>query len=230
MLFVDDLLITGNSDDKINETKSQLRQRYEMKDLGPVTRYLGVQIDKLEEGYFLHQSDYTEQLLREAGMSDCRPSHIPLPEGTVLLSDMSSPHVDVTNYCCLVGKLIYLTNTRPDISYSVGVVSRFMASPQQAHLDSVLHILRYLRSTTQLGLLYRCNPTPHLAGYTRSAGPWDLVGFTNADWGACQETRRSVGGYLFIFAGGPISWSSKRQTTVSRSSTESEYKSLSNGA
>lgn len=78
--------------------------------------------------------------------------------------------------------------------------------------------------------MYRRSSTPHLAGYTRSAGPWDLVGFMDADWGACQETRRSVGGYLFVFVGGPISWSSKRQTTVSRSSTESEYKSLSNGA
>lgn len=230
LLFVDDLLITGNSNAKIDETKKQLKQQYEMKELGPVTRYLGVQIDTLPDGYFLHQQNYTDQLLLDAGMTECRPSAVPLPEGTVLFTDMSAAPVDSTHYSRLVGKLIYLTNTRPDISYFVGIVNRYMVAPQQPHLDAVRHILRYLRATSDFGLLYSRTSPSQLQGFTSSNGPWSITGFTDADWGACQETRRSVGAYLFLFAGGPISWSSKRQLTVSRSSTESEYKSLSNGA
>lgn len=111
MLFIDNLLIIGSSDDKINETKTQLRQQYEMKDLGLISRYLSIQVDSLSDGYFLHQTDYIEQLLCEVGMSECHPSSIPLPEGTVLLSDMSSPQVDAVHYSRIVGKLIYLTNT-----------------------------------------------------------------------------------------------------------------------
>lgn len=181
-----------------------------MKDLGLISRYLGVQVDSLPDGYFLHQTDYTNQLLRETGMSKCRPLTIPLLEGTVLLTDMSSSKVDTIYYNCVVGKLIYLTNTRPDISYSVGIVSRYMVTPQQSHLDAVLHSLRYLRHTTDYGLLYKQSLTPHLFGFTRAGGPWDLIGFTDVDWGACQEARRSIGAYLFVFGGGPISWSSKR--------------------
>lgn len=104
-------------------------------------------------------------------MSECRPSNIPLPEGTVLVSEMSTPSVDVAYYLRLVGNLIYLTNTRPDISYLVGVVSRFMASLQQSHLDAVMHILRYVCHMTHFGLLYGHTPTPHLASFIRSSGP-----------------------------------------------------------
>lgn len=93
------------------------------------TWYLKVQIHSLSDGYFLHQADYTKQLPREAGMSKCRPSTIPLHKGIILLSDMSSSIVDATYYSRVVGKLIYLMNTQPNINYFVGIVSRYMAPP-----------------------------------------------------------------------------------------------------
>lgn len=138
--------------------------------------------------------------------------------------------IDPTNYNRLISKLIHLTNTRPDISYSVGIVSHYMVSPQQPHLDAIHHILCYLWYTSDYGLLYQREPTPQLQGFTWSTGKWDLTRFTNMDWVACKETRRSIGAYLSLSTGGPIAWSSKRQAIILQSSTEWEYKSLSNWA
>lgn len=163
-------------------------------------------------------------------MSESRPSIVPLPEGTMLFTDISATPVNSTQYSCLTGKLIYLTNTHPDISYSIDVVSRYMTLPQQPHLEAIYHILRYLWHTPDLGLLYRRSSPSPLQGFSSSIGPWDLTDFTDANWGPCHETRRSVGAYLFLFTGGPISWSSKQKLTISRSSIELEYKSLSNAA
>lgn len=152
-------------------------------------------------------------------MSECRPVAIPLPEGLTLSAETNTKEVNSTYYCKLVGRLIYLTNTRPDLSFSVGLISRFMQAPQQAHLDAAMHIVRYISSTTDFGIFYKKN------------GTLQLQGFTDADWGnACPDTRRSTGGYVYKLSDGPITWSSKRQPTVSRSTTEAEYKALSEGA
>lgn len=104
-------------------------------------------------------------------MLECPPSTIPLLERMVLLSDMSSLDVDTTYYSHIFGKLVYLMNMQPDINYSIGIVSWYMVSPQQSHLDAVLHILRYLQHTTDYGLLYRKKFTPHFVGFTHVVGP-----------------------------------------------------------
>lgn len=118
----------------------------------------------------------------------------------------------------MVGKIIYLTNTRPDLSFAVGLVSRFMHNPKEDHMQATKHIFRYLRHTTHYGIFYRCN------------APITLSAFTDADWATCPTPRRSVGAYLVTLGDNPISWHSKRQATASKSSTESEYLALSSGA
>jgi hypothetical protein len=140
-----------------------------------------------------------------------------MPPGLLLITDMDSPPTDPHHYSQIVGKLIFLTTTRPDIAYAVSSVSRYLSSPQQAHLNAVYHILRYLKKTADYGLLYSKQNRPLAQGYT------------DADWASCPETRRSTGGYLFTLLGAAITWQSKRQLTVSRSSTESEYILLSSG-
>lgn len=217
LLFVDDLLVTGNDPEMISAVKQQLSTKYKMKDLGFVTRYLGIEFVDTSDGIFLHQQTYCEQLLQDFDMTDCKAADVPLPAGTVLLSDTSTPDVDVTFYCKLIGKLIYLTNSRPDLAYAVGILSRFMTRPQQKHLDSARHVLRYVKSTLDYGLLFPRSATLSLTGYTDS------------DHAACKETRRSIGAYLFQFAGATVTWSSKRQSTVSQSTTEAEYRALSDG-
>jgi hypothetical protein len=189
-----------------------------MKDLGPIKKYLGISFEQVPKGIFLHQKDYATSILRDFGMQDCKTSPIPLLEGLVLVKDTHSPPVNSSYYYKLVGKLIFLTITRIDLAYAVSRVSSFMAKPQQAHLDAVLHILRYIKGTLDHGILYK------------AGAPIKVSGFTNADWGSCPDTRRSMGAYVFTLAGGPISWQSKKQLTVSRSSIESEYRALNDGA
>lgn len=148
-------------------------------------------------------------------MHNSKCEYTPVPEGQVLTSQTGTPSVDITDYCHAVGKLIFLTNTRPDIAYAVGVVSRYMAHPQQRHWEAVKHILRYLKGTMDYGIHFQHSASPVLHG------------FADADFLGCPDTRRSRGAYLIQLAHGPISWSSKLQSTVSDSTTEAEYKALS---
>lgn len=218
LLFVDDLLITGNNPTQIAEVKLQLSNKYKMKDLGLVHRYLGIEFQKTTSGIFIHQQNYSQKLLTDLDMQHCKPAAVPLPDGLILTSDTSTAEVDATHYCRIIGKLIYLTNTRPDLAYSVGILSRFMSRPQQKHLEASHHVLRYIKATTDYGLFF-----PKSDSLT-------LIGYTDSDHAACKETRRSIGAYLFQFAGSTITWSSKRQSTVSQSTTEAEYRALSEGA
>lgn len=219
MLFVDDLLITGSSPTQIQDMKALLAKKYKMKDLGAVKKYLGVEFDRTQSGgLFLHLTNYTHDLVKEYHMQNCRQEFTPLPLGLTLDVDTATPAVDPSIYCRVVGKLIFLTHTRPDISHAVGIVSRFMKAPQQAHWDSVSHLLRYISTTADFGIHYS------------NSGSHSLTGFTDADYLSCTSTQRSIGAYVFTLASGPISWSSKQQATVSDSTTEAEYKALSEGA
>ena len=219
VLYVDDLFLSGGDPQKITWLKTQLQTQFDMTDLGLVTKYLGVEFRRLSDGsYHQSQQAYVKDLLQEFGMHHSKPAHVPLPHGLRLLTDMNSPPTNLHHYCKLVGKLIFLTTTRPDLSYAVSIVSKYMATPQLAHLDAVKHILRYLQHTSDYGLLYK---------HQAPTGLRSIHGYTDADWATCPETRRSTGGYLFSLAGASITWQSKRQQTVSRSSTESEYVALS---
>jgi histone deacetylase 1/2 len=215
---VDDLFLTGSSPTLISWIKQYMHQEFDMQDLGRVQRYLGLTFEHTDLGTFLHQRDYTASILQDFTMEDCKPAPTPFPDGQILTSDMHSPPTDITTYCKLIGKLIFLTVTRPDIAFSVSRLSSYMASPQLAHLEAAKHLLRYLQGTLDMGILYR------------SGSPITISGFTDADWGSCTDTRRSMGAYIFTLAAGPITWQSKKQLTVSRSSTESEYRALSDGA
>lgn len=219
MLFVDDLLITGSNPSRIQQMKLLLGQKYRMKDLGAVQQYLDVKFDRTQSGgLFLHLTNYAQDLLTEYNMLNCRREFTPLPVGLVLNVDTATPPFDATTYWRAVGKLIFPTHTRPNISHADGIVSRFMQSPQHAQWDVVSHLLRYLSSTPDFGILY-----------SRSSSP-SLTGFTDADYLSCSSTRRSIGAFVFTLASGPVSWSSKQQPTVSDNTTEAEYKALSEGA
>ena len=216
VLYVDDLFLSGGNLQQIQWLKTKLHTQFDMSDLGFVTKYLGVEFRRLpDSSYHISQKDYIHDILQDFDMLQAKPEHVPLPPGLRFLSDMDSPPTNLHHYCKLVGKLIFLTTTRPDLSYTVSTVSRYMAAPQHAHLEAVKHILRYLRHTSDYSLLYQHQKSQPIQGYT------------DADWATCQETRRSTGGYLFTLAGGSITWQSKRQLTVSRSSTESKYVALS---
>lgn len=155
MLFIDDLLVTGNNPACISQIKDTLQEKYQMKDLGLVQHYLGIEFLRTSSGLLLHLRTYIQQMLEETGMSDSRIEFIPLPLGHLLMSETNTPTVDVIDYYHIVGKLIFLLHSHPDISYAIGVVSRYMSKPQQSHWESVLHILCYLNYTRDLGIFFK---------------------------------------------------------------------------
>ena len=147
-------------------------------------------------------------------MENCTPSYTPLSKGLILSKDSHTPPVDATIYRMLVGKLLFLTKTRPDISHAVSVVSRFMQNPQEAHLQAAKHVLRYVRRCPDLGLFFKQREENRLHGYT------------DADYGQDIDDKISVGAYIFFIGNSPISWNLKKQNSTSRSSCESEYRAL----
>ena len=162
MLYVDDLFITGSNDKLIAWLKRFLHIEFDITDLGKVQRYLGISFEQVILGTFLHQHDYTQSILYEFGMADCKPAPTPLPESNILTTDMSTPYIDSHYYCRLVGKLIFLTVTRPYIAYAVTRLSTHMARPQESYLDASKHVLHYLQGTSDFGILYRADSLPDI--------------------------------------------------------------------
>lgn len=155
-------------------------------------------------------------ILERAGTSDCKPCSTPVDTHAKLFADGSAV-ADATQYRSLTGALQYLTFTRPNISYAVQQVCLHMHSPREPHLTAVKRILRYLRGTLDLGLtLHRISPTT------------ELIAYSDADWAGCPDTRRSTSGYAVFLDYNLVSWCSKHQNTVSRSSAEAEYRGVTN--
>lgn len=187
-----------------------------MTDLGDIHHFLGVNVTRTSDGLFLSQQQYALELLDRANMLQCNPVPTPIDTRSKVSSTAGSPVPDATLYRRLAGALQYLTLTRPDISYAVQQVCLFMHDPRDAHMQLVKRILRYIRGTSHFGLqLFRS--TTH-----------DLVAYSDADWAGCPDTRRSTSGFCVFLGSNLISWSSKRQPTVSRSSAEAEYRAVAN--
>eukprot|EP00253_Pinus_taeda_P029516 PITA_29516 len=207
-------IIYGNADNLIKEIKQQMSQVFEMKDLGDLHYCLGLEVWKDSGQTFLTQGKYERTLLERFRMEQCKTSATPLQQNLKLSSDDGTKQVDATLYRQLVGSLIYLTTTRPDLAYSVSVMSQFMSRPLDSHWNAAKCVLRYLSGTCNYGLLYIDISDVTLAGYSDS------------DWAGNLDDRRSITGYAFSIGSGVISWSSKKQSTVALSSCEVEYQAL----
>ncbi|XP_021991493.1 secreted RxLR effector protein 161-like [Helianthus annuus] len=146
----------------------------------------------------------------------CRPSSLPMEQNLKLGKCDDEPRVDPNQYRRLVGKLLYLQATRPDITYAVNVLSQFVNDPRQSHMDACNRVLRYLKTTPGQGILIP------------KGGGTNLIAYCDSDWLCCPFTRRSRTGYLLLLGGAPISWKSKKQSVVSRSSAEAEYRAMAN--
>ena len=153
-VYVDDIIITGDDEKEVNHLKKNLSEEFEVKDLGQLRYFLGIDIARSPKGIVLSQRKYVLDLLSETGMLGCRPSSTPIDPNHKLCAESGDP-VNKETYQRLVGRLIYLCHTRPDISYAVSVVSRYMHDPRSGHLDVVYRILRYLKSSPGKGLISR---------------------------------------------------------------------------
>ena len=217
LLYVDDIILTGNDSAAISTLITQLASNFELKDLGPLRYFLGLQIEYTTSGLFVHQRKYLTDLLSRFHMMDCKAASTPFvsqhkPSG----SSATSLH-DPTHFRSMVGALQYATFTRPDIQFAVNQVCQFMHSPSSNHLVAAKHILRYLKGSLDLGIFFQL-------------GPLHLTAFTDADRAGDPHDRRSTSGLTVFLGNNPITWLSKKQHTVSRSSTEAEYRSLATGA
>ena len=181
-----------------------------MKDLGELRYFLGIEIIRTEEGIWLSQRQYALDMLSKYGMADCKPISMPLDQNLKLQADEGQVLEDVTMYRKIVGSLIYLTISRPDLSYVVGLESQFMQLPRKPHLDAVRRTLRYVSATLDYALFYEASMELQLYGYT------------DADWAGSGCDRRSTSGFMFSLGSAAITWSSKKQPTVALSSIEAE--------
>ncbi|KAD6119214.1 hypothetical protein E3N88_10485 [Mikania micrantha] len=214
LIYVDDVILVGNDLELIKHTKKQLHEKFSIKDLGPLKYFLGIEVARTRKGLVLSQRKYTLDILQESGQLGCKPSAFPMEQNLKLSDGAEEERVDASMYRRLVGKLLYLQATRPDITYAVNLLSQFVADPRENHLNAVIRVLRYLKATPGQGILLP------------KEGDTRLVAYSDADWLGCQTTRRSRTGYLLLLGGAPISWKSKKQSLVSRSSAEAEYRAM----
>jgi len=218
LVYVDDIIVASSAENATAALLQDLREEFALKDLGDLHYFLGIEVSKVREGIVLSQGKYANELLQRVGMTQCKPVSTPLSTSEKLsLHDGSSlgPE-DATRYRSIVGALQYLTLTRPDIAFSVNKVCQFLHAPTTVHWAAVKRILRYIKQCTQVGIkIHRSTSTL-------------VSGFSDADWAGSVDDRKSTGGFAVFLGSNLVSWSSRKQNTVSRSSTESEYKAVAN--
>jgi hypothetical protein len=208
------MIITGDDVQGIQNLKRFLGQHFEMKDLGPLGYFLGFEVSSSSDGYYLTQAKYTSDLISRARITNSKIVDTPIEYNNRLNTHDGKPLPNTTIYRQLVGSLVYLTVTRPDISYAVHIVSQFMATPRSLHYTVILRILQYLKGTWFHGLHFS------------SQSSLTLQAYSDANWVGDPTDHRSTTRYCFLFGDSLISWRSKKQFVVARSSTEAEYRVL----
>ena len=218
-VYVDDLIIIANTSEEMAKIKEILSVRFKMTDMGKLHYCLGITIVQEEEQQclWIHQKQYISKLLVKYGMTEAKTVSTPTDISVKLrMDDKHSKQVDQVMYQSIVGSLLYAAVvTRPDISQAVGVISKFSSRPTEAHLTAAKRILHYLKGTDNLAVKYQ------------KSDNGTLIGYADADWAGDPEDRHSTSGNLFLMGEGPISWLSKKQTTVALSTSEAEYVSVS---
>ena len=214
LVYVDDVILAGNSLDEITATKTFLSNRFKLKDLGQLKYFLGIEVARSKNGIALCQRKYALEILEDTGFLAAKSSLFPVDQNLSLTQGDGELLTDPSQYRRLVGRLIYLTITRPDLVYAVHILSQFMDKPREPHLSAAHQVLRYIKRTPGQGI------------FLPSTGNIELTAYCDADWARCKDTRRSITGYCVMLGNAPVSWKTKKQTTVSRSSAEAEYRSM----
>ena len=217
IIYVDDMIITGNDREEIGALREKLFEEFEMKDLGKLKYFLGIEVLRSSLGIFISQKKYILDLLAETGLVDCKPVDTPMMVNHGLQIREGVQLADQGLYQRLVGKLIYLSHTRPDIAYAVGVVSQFMHQPQVDHMEAALRIVKYLKGSPGRGVLFKQN------------GHLKIEAYTDADWAGNPNDRRSTSGYFTLVGGNLVTWKSKKQKVVALSSAEAEFRGIARG-
>jgi hypothetical protein len=204
IIYVDDMIITGDDQEGIEQLEKRLSKEFEMKNLGGLKYFLGIEVAK--EGISLSQRKYVLDLLAKTGMLDNKLIDTPIMQNHKLGIFPDQVPTNKERYQRLVGRLIYLSHTRPDIAYAVNVVSQFMHAPSKDHMDAVYRILRYLKGAPGIGIYFKKN------------GHLEVEGYTDADWAGNITDRKSTSGYFTFVGGNLVTRRSKKQNVLALSS------------
>ena len=207
-VYVDDLLVTGEKDSDISKFKEHMMHYFEMSNLGHLSSYLGIKVSQEVGRITLSQSNYANNILSFSKREECNLVQTPL-EARIKFSQQEGPLADSTVFRSLIGSLRYLTHTPPNLTYSMGFLSRFMERSTVEHLTTLKRVLRYLRETIGYGLVY-------LKGQSKTR----LVGYSDSDFAGNEQDRKSTSGQVFFLNDMLISWASHKQKTVVLSSCE----------
>jgi hypothetical protein len=215
LVYVDDIILAGNSMAEFDRVKVVLDVAFKIKNLGQLKYFLGLEVAHSKQGITISQRKYCLDMLKDSGFLGSKPASTPLDTSIKLHSAAGTPYSDISSYRRLVGRLLYLNTTRPDIAFATQQLSQFMHAPTTVHYNAACRVLRYLKNNPGQGLFFSRD------------SEMQLVGYSDADWAGCMDTRKSISGYCSFIGQSLISWRAKKQATVSRSSSEAEYRALS---
>jgi hypothetical protein len=207
-IYVDDIVFGGSSHNLVAKFADEMSREFEMSMMGELHYFLGLQIKQVKDRTFVHQTKYTKDMLRKFQMQDGKPMSTTMGSTATLDADEDGEPVDQREYRSMIGSLLYLTATRPDIHFSACLCARFQASPRTSHRQAVKRIFRYLQSTPGFGLWYSSSST------------LSLHGFSDADF---RVERKSTSGSCQFLGSSLVLWSSRKQSSVAQSTTEAEY-------
>ena len=218
LVYVDDLILTGNNAKFMQHVVCSLGEKFSLKELNDLHYFLGVEVIPAKQGLFLSQNRYVHDLLTTLKMDGAKEVHTPMSASAKLLLDDGSANCDAMEFRRTIGSLQYLSLTRPDLCFAVNRLAQFMHKPTVTHWQHVKRLLRYVKQTIHFGLLLRRQTNPVIRG------------FSDADWGGDLDDRKSTTAYIIFLGDNPISWRTRKQKAVARSSTEAEYRALATAA
>ncbi|KAJ9561171.1 hypothetical protein OSB04_006331 [Centaurea solstitialis] len=184
-IYVDDIIFGSTNPELCTKFSKIMETEFEMSMMGELNFFLGIQVKQNPDGIFINQSKYIKDMLKKFNMTDCSPIKTPMPTGNLLGPDLAGKPVDQKIYRSMIGSLLYLTATRPDIMFATCFCARFQANPKESHLAAVKRILRYLKGTPELGLWYPKDSS------------FELISFTDSDYGGCKLDRKSTSGSYY---------------------------------
>ncbi|GJT86497.1 retrovirus-related pol polyprotein from transposon TNT 1-94 [Tanacetum coccineum] len=214
-IYVDDIIFASTNTAMCDEFANQMTNKFKMSMMGKMSFFLGLQISQSPRGIFINQSKYASEIVKKYGLHTTDSVDTPMIENKKLDEDLQGKPVDATLYRGMIGSLMYLTSSRPDLNYVVCLCARYQAKPTEKHLQAVKRIFRYLNGTINMGLWYSKDTDMSLTAYA------------DADHAGCQDTRRSTSGSAQFLGDKLVSWSSKKQKSIAISSIEAEYIALS---
>ncbi|GJS40651.1 retrovirus-related pol polyprotein from transposon TNT 1-94 [Tanacetum coccineum] len=214
-IYVDDIIFASTDPKDCDRFSNEMSSKFQMSMMGQISFFLGLQISQNPRGIFINQSKYANEILKKFDLHKSDPVDTPMVERTKLDEDLSGTPVDQTKYRSMIGSLMYLTANRPDLVFAVCMCARYQSRPTKKHLEAVKWVFWYLQGTINMGLWYPKDTAMALTAYA------------DADHAGCQDTRRSTSGSAQFLGDKLVSWSSKKQTSTSISSTEAEYIAMS---